>query len=777
MTPYMMFRSVLNFIVNNDWKSGIFMELDENVSVPENVPDLFKQQFKYVFLDPSGRTNLASRLTPDSVNDLVREASNSLSYMDDIKEDGFEDIFLKPVRFEEKYDFFITLKSLGIVKGKGNYPIDISYTEKCKRHIKSVLFSGLGDRIQLLKEYIPISSTWDLLSDFPKERESISIGFIFDQENFGRQMDKGPAADDEKGVSRFKWFWGDKTSIRRFRDGTILACCLWDDYTVDKNYLIARDISSHLLQRHCDIPYKDITYISNNLDEILFQPDLSRFSYNRSDDNTIISCVEIVKLYEQLEKKIKSLDDLPLRIHSLYNISQSYRYTDPYPPLPNPLLLDDHGASSKDFPLFVPSIEAIIQFESSGSWPDEISSITAVKTAFYLKLSSAIETQLNIPCHASRDKLDIFYEGYVFRIYIHHPREIHLMEKQISKPIWKTDIYRRNVGMNYLTQALHGLHLRHPSFGMTCKLALRWIHESEYSHHIEDIAIELMVAHIYVNSRPYDPPNHHISGFIRFLKLLAEWKWNIYPLIVDIDGDLNDDDYRDIQNNFKENKKYCECFIAHRFDKVHSMWTREKPSSSIFHLIQNHAKNIHNNLLNRYLNFEDVNTVARYSGRWKALFMTKLSNFDVRITMKPHLLPRYYQRLGSSDDSIEGGELNEFRKQHKIYRKVKTYKNLKRNVPSGLLIDFDPAERFLSELEERFSHLGVFFHNPLGGNIIHIIWNPSEFLMDDFKLRKSLCKMPIKGINNSIMFLPNVMQIINEIRIIGKDIIDRIDLS
>lgn len=75
----------------------------------------------------------------------------------------------------------------------------------------------------------------------------------------------------------------------------------------------------------------------------------------------------------------------------------------------------------------------------------------------------------------------------------------------------------------------------------------RWVHAHLFSGYLADEAIELLVAHVYINPRPYGPPASPLCGFLRVLSLLAEFNWASQPLIVNLDGQMTAKDYADVQ--------------------------------------------------------------------------------------------------------------------------------------------------------------------------------------------------------------------------------------
>lgn len=55
-----------------------------------------------------------------------------------------------------------------------------------------------------------------------------------------------------------------------------------------------------------------------------------------------------------------------------------------------------------------------------------------MKTAFYLKISELLQKQFRIKCNVKNEFLDVYYQGYVFRYYIYHPKETIFLKKHIN---------------------------------------------------------------------------------------------------------------------------------------------------------------------------------------------------------------------------------------------------------------------------------------------------------------------------------------------------------
>ncbi|CAM9915213.1 unnamed protein product, partial [Choristocarpus tenellus] len=60
-----------------------------------------------------------------------------------------------------------------------------------------------------------------------RERCFLTVGLVIDGVLSGRVVDKGPPAEDTQGATKFRQFWGDKSELRRFKDGSIVEAVVW----------------------------------------------------------------------------------------------------------------------------------------------------------------------------------------------------------------------------------------------------------------------------------------------------------------------------------------------------------------------------------------------------------------------------------------------------------------------------------------------------------------------------------------------------------------------
>eukprot|EP00466_Bigelowiella_natans_P001797 jgi/Bigna1/78753/fgenesh1_pg.57_\ len=170
----------------------------------------------------------------------------------------------------------------------------LSGEERLLRKVSSILQRGLGDRIELLLTNMA-QRTNQSDDDNNKEKKIIQrkhhivVGLLLSKdiettlmycwciiiivlvivvERFKR-IELGPAANDKEAAKQFRAFWGDRSELRRFKDGRINEAVVWDDDEEEEeeeeeerkcsnkgtgkmfsgaNILV--DLATHLLRRH-----------------------------------------------------------------------------------------------------------------------------------------------------------------------------------------------------------------------------------------------------------------------------------------------------------------------------------------------------------------------------------------------------------------------------------------------------------------------------------------------------------------------------------------------
>ena len=76
----------------------------------------------------------------------------------------------------------------------------------------------------------------------------------------------------------------------------------------------------------------------------------------------------------------------------------------------------------------------------------------------------------------------------------------------------------------------------------------------------------------------------------------------------------------------------------------------------------------------------------------------------------------------------------------------------------------------MAELNAKYGHLALFFHDSVTGSRIGIVWKPSAFIPRKFKVSASKDMMPI----TDKLVIPNTFAIMSDISALGKGLVNNV---
>ncbi|KAG6402464.1 hypothetical protein SASPL_134658 [Salvia splendens] len=673
MNAMQILRITLDFIANSKvWDSGLFFqpEGERNVSNKERKTQL--QSFPVMICDPCGNYNAAFRLSPSGFQELRDEAAVALSCMDKCEYEGFDEIFMTNIDYPAKYDYCIRLNL------KDNHDFHVSgycLDDECWRsyeqRVLCVLDQALRGRTKLIRVFWRNASSdcnfENGLSMLDGEPLFVGIAIGSVEEAF-KQAVLGPSPEEKDKALEFRNFWGDKSTLRWFRDGKIAEVAVWEHEAWEK-HLIIKEICEHVLMRHLSLPKQNIITIVDQLDFVL-----------RHDNKDPVSHAgSLMKAYDDLSKHLRLLDNIPLRISSVQPLDSAFRLTSVFPPVPHPLAIKESARIKleKHTATCVQPLEVMIQarkLEGSGNWPMDEQAMEKTKTAFLLRIAErlvlgiidlisvtisecmtklsdelhdSLHSKFGITCTATEDDVDIFVSGYAFRLKILHERGLSLVKKLGGQTKHVLSADKKLFLRSQHSSMIDGLRGRYPIYGPIVRLAKRWVSAHLFSNSLPEEAIELLVAHLFLKPLPFRPPCSRITGFLRFLRLLSEYDWSFSPLIVDINGDLTPDDGKEINESFMSNRKQYEgnmhnakpaMFLATSYDKESEAWTMQSPTVAELKRLAAYATSSANSLTNVVMK----NQLDAYG--WERLFCTPLNNYNAVVLLHRDKLP-YPNRL------------------------------------------------------------------------------------------------------------------------------------
>ncbi|RUS78247.1 hypothetical protein EGW08_013986 [Elysia chlorotica] len=774
MNYYQVFRTTILFLSKSDWILEPPSLFEDKPQKMQPSLDEFRESGSCVFVDRSGFYNLAYMLPPHVFSRVKHEAELSLDALEQHQQSSFDALFMAHVSFARKFDhvFHISLKgsqlndTLEKIDGLQQKVMDVGghVSLILSQHVVTVLSEALGKRAKLLQCKIDKPKEWSKCDDPHDDKETrLTFGICIDTANAFNILDKGPSAEAVES-REFRAFWGDKSEMRRFKDGTIHEAVLWTDSTCQRDRrLVCRSIVQHVLQRHCSIPAKSIQYMEGKLDPLLhvnLLPKESSLLYGTGEEQSLA----VHHAFDHISRAVRTLSSLPLSIHSIQGVHPVFRHASVFPPLPVTQASSDVDVVSghavpkegKSLPQYIPALKVICMLEGSGKWPEEIEAIVCLKTLLHIKMGAELRERHSMSTSVHKDYVDVVKDGFVFRLVISNTRELAVLRtvKTESGMIKFKDTERSSalekeiVDLPRLTHLLHGIQQENPVFSVTVRLCKRWIASQMVCGLVSEEAVELMVAYIFTSPHPYAVPGSPNTGLLRFLYLLSSFNWKADPLMVNLNKDFTDEDYASIPKEFQKNRtslpSMCICTPT---DKQGTKWTKPLPTEPLLKRLIILAHESMTALECQILKSVDVTD-------FKMIFRPPLCHFDLVI----HLLKKANVLHHQSVDGNECVEISESKDTGKKFP----------------VVNFCVAEKFFQDLQTTFGDLAMFFYDPFGGNVIGLVWKPQAFEDKDFKPVNFRFRRPV--INDTEK--PNLEiikdSILDDIRVMGGGIVQSI---
>lgn len=725
------FRVTLDFIANSKaWANGILFRPQDGRNVSSKDRRQYMQSFPVVISDSFVDFNLGFRMTQNGLQELQGEAALTLTCMSKGRDGGFDEIFMTKIDFPAKYDYCIRLNLKGKYEGnKVGFCSDSELWRSYEQKVLSLMVEGFKDRAKFVRVIWRNAASDFNVEDgfFILDREPLLIGMsVNSAEETFRLVTMGPSPEEREKALEFRKFWGDKATLRQFRDGRIAEVVVWERDEWGR-HLILKDIAEHVLSRHLFLPKENIAAIVDQLDFSLFSANSDPISFSKS----------LLKAFDDLSKRLRILDDIPLKISSVQPLASAFRFTSAYPPEPNPLACENpvNVRPGMFMSICIEPLEVMIQLEGSGNWPMDEVALEKTKTAFLLKIGDSLQKNWGMMCTATEDDVDVLMSGFAFRLRILHERGLNLVRKQSgssqTKQVLSTD--RKIFICSQHSSKINGLWGRFPIYGPIVRLAKRWVSAHLLSSLLSEEAIELLVAYLFLKPLPFNPPSSRVNGFLRFLRLLSEYDWNFSALIVDINDELTAEDEKEIDENFASSRKIAEenphsasraMFLATAYDKGSDAWTSSSPNPAELRRLIAYATSS-GNLLTKLMLEDQFD-----SYRWECLFRTPLNNYDAVVLLHRDKLPYPHHLLFPSETNI--GMLVARGRPSKSFNPFvlpRDRKHIKTNIQElqkNLMVDFDPVRCFINEIEREFPDMFKVWYDYLGGDAIGLTWGKAN---------------------------------------------------
>lgn len=274
---------------------------------------------------------------------IRRESSTAVQLLNEEQTNTFRCLFATKYPLYVQVDHIVQLPTSSIEKLQNKCAAGdlFDFRGFWLPHIQKLLFDvlrkGLSHRARAL---VPIvddhpTSSWDINVKHLTKESQIQFGLILDSEFSFDLMDKGPQSNLPE-AEEFRRFWGSKSELRRFRDGTMTEACVWanNDEPLVERRMICQRIVKHLLSHHFGLAEDAIQYTANELDSA-YSLDRSFIDFFEGPKNSEQLAMNVIKSFDELAKQLRSLENVPLSITSVLGKSPVFRYCELFPLVAN----------------------------------------------------------------------------------------------------------------------------------------------------------------------------------------------------------------------------------------------------------------------------------------------------------------------------------------------------------------------------------------------------------------------------------------------------------
>lgn len=415
--------------------------------------------------------------------------------------------------------------------------------------VSSTIRRALGTRAKAFHLTAPATPSLPTRGRAPSSSPIVlTLGILLDATESGRLVDQGPSAEDEPACEEFRSFWGPKSELRRFKDGSILESVVWDEMSSEgmgqqRNKVASQVVEYILATRHS----ATVEIFAAAMDHLIVEPHHVRQAVYVDDSvATGKGFGNIMGAYDELVKELKELPDLPLSVSSVQASSSGLRYSTLFTPSGRRLKQFERFAESTKY---IEIHDILLTLEGSGRWPDDLEGVQKIKSAFLAKMAEGLselhsvtkaDVVFDLDARAIDDNVSLEIlttTGFAFRARISYDRSALLLQSQAGGTFAgdsPTDLYQeRFVHAPRHHNAIATLQHTFTSYSHTVRLVKRWFSSHMLSPNYPSEVLELLVASVFLDpSTLYEPPQSGATGFARVMDKLSSWDWREEPLTV-----------------------------------------------------------------------------------------------------------------------------------------------------------------------------------------------------------------------------------------------------
>jgi len=444
----------------------------------------------------------------------------------------------------------------------------------------------------------------------------------------------------------------------------------------------------------------------------------------------------------------------------------------------------------------VAPLEVALSLEGSGSWPRAPVARRKTAAAYLLAVAAGLGRSFGLNCSASEQDVDIFFEGYAWRLRLLDEEGEEGGEAAAASP--QAPPLRRRLSH---AAALSALCAHHASLGPTCRLAKRWRCAQLLSGVLGDEAVELLCAAAYAHPRALAaPPTTREAGLLAFLQLLAELRsgGDGAVLAVDVSGDwgagwsaLRDE----AQRAAAAAAPSATLLLPSPLDAGGALWAPPShPCPATLLRAQRLAATCARRLSAALrLGGGEAEAGASGSPLLSLLFRPSFEGFDLVVRLRRSALPHLASRALPDEPKAAGEESPRVLArapgppppgsaaaalQPPPLRLAALPPALLARGQEGagraaMLVGFEPRAMLASVLRRRFGHLALFLVDAHGGDALLVALRPAAVAVTPPPLRLSrlACCSPGEGGGMQL----NVAELATEIQALGNGLVARVE--
>ncbi|KAI0409357.1 Nrap protein [Xylaria palmicola] len=740
-----LFKATLQYLASSNLhKKSIILGPD--VPAPETL-----RQAGPVLYDSARGINVLFNMTTWSAFMLNEHAKLSLLAINEPYIDQFDSLFIAKVNQPlQMFDLFVKISvpsnpSQTTPSATDGRSPRVAFAEDVYRTLKR----ALGERAKLINIQPPTSTAWKVTPSSTKPKgEHISIGIMCDPAKASQGREFGPLYEHKKDAAKFREFWGEIAELWQFPSGEIVESVNWTEYSQTGYFGICQAIIRYILKSRLKLTEGDLAFHGQEFSNI--------FSLSPADKANFDAAKAA---FAAFEKDVRELEDLPLSVRQIASIGPETRYASLRSPSTNQR---KQGTTP---------IEAVLSFEASGKWPENVASIQRAKIAMLLQIGRSLaESKSGIKTHlgledAERETenlafLDIVYEsGFSFRLRIHSDQEETLLDRQtkdqtldrhvrteaaalLSSARWRSAILPLH------NQTISTYCTRFPALSSSIRLTKHWFNAHRLGNHFSEPLIELFVLQAFLQPHPFPIPSSTSTGFLRTLLLLASYDWREEPMVVDPSDSLSTAQRLDISTRLEAwrkidaNMNRTTLFVATPFDVTGVAYTQNIPKVIAIRMTTLARS------ASKAANDRGIELDAR------TLFQSGLRDYDVVI----HLSTKAIKGILRDDGT-----------------KHSHFKNLDESGSfEALPLPESPVPAFLRRLNSIYATPLLFFHGGPEDTVVAALWNP-QLHSRGFSANMPSSFKPTG--TDADTFELNKEAVLAEIARIGGDLIEKMDVK